>query len=322
MTLALQRRCAILLLACALAGPAKAQSYPDRPIRMIVPFAAGGTVDIVARIVGAKLADISGGRVVIDNRGGAGGLIGTEATARSPGDGYTLLTHSAAITYDPTLHDNLPYDTMKDLLPVAMIGSTPNLMVVAPAFRARSVTDLLALGRERPLTFASGGFGSASHLAVALFSHLSGVKFNHVPYKGAAPALADVVAGHVDFMVATMPGAIQPVRSGSLRALGISSLARSAELPNLPTIAESGLPGYEYVPWFGVFAPGTTPPALVARINDLLRQAVDAPDTRERLRVQGVTPELLSPEQFRDKVKSEIESWAPVIERSGMKGSL
>jgi tripartite-type tricarboxylate transporter receptor subunit TctC len=289
---------------------------------MIVPFAAGGTVDIVARIVGAKLGDMTGSRVVIDNRGGAGGIIGTEMTAKSLGDGYTLLTHSAAITYDPTLHDKLPYDTMTDLAPVAMIGTTPNLLVVAPSFPAKTVTELLAQGRQKPLTYASGGFGSASHLAVTLLSYSSGVMFNHVPYKGAGPALADVVGGHVDFMVATMPGAIQHVRSGLLRALGISSLARSPELPDVPSIAEAGLHGYEYVAWFGVFAPGTTPPALVAHINELLRQAVDASDTRERLRAQGVAPELLSPAQFRAKVMSEIELWAPVIIKSGMKGSL
>jgi tripartite-type tricarboxylate transporter receptor subunit TctC len=186
------------------------------------------------------------------------------------------------------------------------------------------VTDLLAIGREKPgsATFATGGFGSSSHLAVALLGTLSGAKFSHVPYKGAGPALADVVAGHVDFTVATMPGAIQHVRGGALRALGISSLTRSPELPDLPTIAEAGLAGYEYVAWFGVFAPGTTPPVLVTRINDLLRQAINAADTRELLRVQGVTPELLSPDQFREKVRSEIEHWAPIIEKSGMKGSL
>jgi len=303
---------------------ASAEDYPDHPIRIIVPFAAGGTVDIVARVVGAKLTELVGSRVIIDNRGGAGGVLGTEMTARSPGDGYTLLLHSASIAYDPSLHDKLPYDTMTDLAPVAMVGSTPNLLVVAPSFPARSVKDLLAIGRDKPgtVTFATGGFGSSSHLAVALFSALSGAKFNHVPYKGAGPALADVVAGHVDFTVATMPGAIEQVRTGNLRALGVSSLARLPELPDVPTIAEAGLPGYEYVAWFGVFAPGTTPPALVTRINTLLRQAIDAPGTRELLRVQGVTPELLSPGQFRDKVKSEIEHWAPVIEKSGMKGSL
>jgi tripartite-type tricarboxylate transporter receptor subunit TctC len=315
----------ILVLGLAFAPvTATAETYPERPIRMIVPFAAGGTVDIVARIVGAKLAEITGGKVVVDNRGGAGGIIGTEATAQSPGDGYTLLVHSASITYDVTLHDKLPYDTMKDLAPIAMIGTTPNLLVVAPSFPARSAQDLLAMGREKPdtITFATGGFGSSSHLAVALFSYLSGVKFNHVPYKGAGPALADVVAGHIDFTVATMPGAIQQVRSGGLRALGISSLAPSPELPVVPPIAQTGLPGYEYVAWFGVFAPGTTPPSLVTHINALLRQAVGASQTREQLRVQGVTPQLLSPDQFREKVKSEIDQWAPVITKSGMKGAL
>jgi len=314
----------VLGLAFASVTAATAETYPERPIRMIVPFAAGGTVDIVARIVGAKLAEITGGKVVVDNRGGAGGIIGTEATAQSSGDGYTLLVHSASITYDVTLHDKLPYDTMKDLAPVAMIGTTPNLLVVAPSFPARSAQDLLAMGREKPdtITFATGGFGSSSHLAVALFSYLSRVKFNHVPYKGAGPALADVVAGHVDFTVATMPGAIQQVRSGGLRALGISSLAPSPELPGVPPIAQTGLPGYEYVAWFGVFAPGTTPPSLVTHINALLRQAVGASQTREQLRVQGVTPQLLSPDQFREKVKSEIDQWAPVITKSGMKGAL
>ena len=314
----------VWLLALGCVSAAQAQTYPDRPIRLIVPFAAGGTVDIVARIIGAKLSDISGSKVVVDNRGGAGGVIGTEMAAQAPGDGYTLLLHSASITYDPSLHDKLPYDTMKDLAPVTMVGTTPNLLVVAPSYPARSARDLIRAAREQPgrITYATGGFGSSSHLAVALFSFLSGAKFNHVPYKGAGPALADVVAGHVDFTVATMPGAIQQVRASGLRALGISSLKRSAELPDIPPIAESGLPGYEYVAWFGIFAPGTAPPALVARINALLREAVNAPDTREHLRVQGIEPWLQSPDQFRQKVKSEIERWRAVIEKSGLKGSL
>jgi len=320
----LRARLLVWLLALGCMPAAQAQTYPDRPIRLIVPFAPGGTVDIVARIIGAKLSDISGSKVVVDNRGGAGGVIGTEAAAQAPGDGYTLLLHSASITYDPSLHDKLPYDTMKDLAPVTMIGTTPNLLVVAPSYPARSARDLIRAARKQPgrITYATGGFGSSSHLAVALFSLLSGAKFNHVPYKGAGPALADVVAGHVDFTVATMPGAIQQVRASSLRALGISSLTRSAELPDVPPISESGLPGYEYVAWFGIFAPGTTPPALVERINALLREAVNAPDTRERLRVQGIQPWLQSPGQFRQKVKSEIERWRAVIEKSGLKGSL
>jgi tripartite-type tricarboxylate transporter receptor subunit TctC len=180
------------------------------------------------------------------------------------------------------------------------------------------------MAREKPdaITFATGGYGSSSHLAVALFGSLSGTKFNHVPYKGAGPALADVVAGHIDFTVATMPGAIGQVRGGALRALGISSLARSPALPDVPTIADSGLPGYEYVAWFGVFAPGTAPPELVARLNALLRQALQAPETRDKLRTQGVETEALSPEQFRDKVSSEIERWRGVIEKAGIKATL
>jgi tripartite-type tricarboxylate transporter receptor subunit TctC len=304
----------------ALAPSARAGTYPDRPIRLIVPFAAGGTVDIVARIVGAKLGEIIGTTVVVDNKGGAGGIIGTEMTAQAPGDGYTLLLHSASITYDPSLHQKLPYDTMKDLVPVAMIGTTPNILVVNPSFPARSAADLIRTAQQKPgsITFATGGYGSSSHLAVALFSYLSNTKFNHVPYKGAGPALADVVAGHIDFTVATMPGAIGQVRAKTLRALGVSSLVRAPELPEVPTIADSGLPGYHYVAWFGVFAPGTTPPALVAQLNDLLQQALRAPDTREKLGAQGVEPQLLSAEQFHDMVKSEIVRWHGVIEKSGI----
>src|SRR3984893_6838165 len=183
----------LLALIFALAGmaAAKAQTYPERPIRLMCPFAAGGTVDIIARIVGAKLSEVAGSKVIVDNRGGAGGVIGTEMTAQAPGDGYTLLIHSGSITYDPSLHDKLPYDTMRDLAPVALIGTTPNLLVAAPSFPARSARDLIRMAREKPgtITYATGGFGSSSHLAVALFGLLSGAKFNHVPYRGAGPAL-------------------------------------------------------------------------------------------------------------------------------------
>jgi tripartite-type tricarboxylate transporter receptor subunit TctC len=311
-----------LAIAVACMSTAKAEIYPDRPIRLIVPFAAGGTVDIIARIVGAKLSEIAGSKVVVENRGGAGGIIGTETTVQAPGDGYTLLIQSGSITYDPSLHDKLPYDTMKDLAPVAIIGTTPNLLVVTPSLSARSAHDLIRMAREKPgsITYGTGGVGSSSHLAVALLSLLSGAEFSHVPYKGAGPALADVVAGHVDFTVATMPAAIQQVRSSGLRALGISSQTRSPELPDVPTISETGLPGYEFVAWFGVFAPGTTRPELVARINALLREALNSPDMRDRLRIQGVEPQIQSPDQFRETVRSEIERWVPIIEKLGIKG--
>jgi tripartite-type tricarboxylate transporter receptor subunit TctC len=314
----------IASVAALIGGAAPAQTFPERPIRIVVPFAAGGTVDIVARIAGAKLAELTGATLVVDNKGGAGGLIGTQFVAQSPGDGYSLLVHSASITYDPSLHVHLPYDTMKDLAPVAMIGTTPNLLVVNPSSPTHSAADLIGMARQKPdaITFATGGYGSSSHLAVALFSALSGTRFNHVPYKGAGPALADVVAGHIDFTVATMPGAIGQVRGGALRALGVSSLTRSPELPDVPTIADSGLPGYEYVAWFGVFAPGTTPPDLVARLNALFRQALQAPETRDKLRVQGVETESISPEEFRKKMSSEIERWRGVIQKAGIKATL
>ena len=274
------KRRRLLLGSLAAAAPfsrARAQAaWPAKPVRFVVPFAPGGGTDTVSRLICDHLSKTFGQSFVVDNKGGAGGLIGTQFVAQAPGDGYTLLVHSASITYDPSLHDRLPYDTMRDLAPVATIGTTPNLLVVNPSFPARSAADLIAMAREKPdaITFATGGYGSSSHLAVALFSSLSGSRFNHVPYKGAGPALADVVAGHVDFTVATMPGAIGQVRGGALRALGISSLARSAELASVPTIAESGLPGYEYVAWFGVFAPGTTPADLVERLNALFQQAL------------------------------------------------
>jgi tripartite-type tricarboxylate transporter receptor subunit TctC len=315
----------LLALVFALAiTAANAETYPARPIRLIVPFAAGGTVDIIARILATKLSAVTGNNVVVDNRGGAGGVIGTQMAVQAPSDGYTLLIHSVSIAYDPSLHDKLPYDTTKDLAPVAMIGTTPNLLVVTPSFPARSAGDLIRMAHDSPgaITYATGGFGSSSHLAVALFSFLSGAKFTHVPYKGAGPALADVVAGHVDFTVATMPAAIQQVRSSGLRALGISSPTRSPELLDVPTVAETGLPGYEYVAWFGLFAPGTTRPELVARISALVREALDSPDTRDRLRLQGVETQIQSPAEFRAKVRAEIKRWAPVIEKSGIKGSL
>lgn len=310
----------LFVLLLLVASPAAAQDWPSKPIRFVVPFATGGATDVLTRLLCEQLTAELKVPCVVDNKGGAGGIIGTEMTAQAPGDGYTLLLHSASITYDPSLHQKLPYDTMKDLVPVAMIGTTPNILVVNPSFPARSAADLIRTAQQKPgsITFATGGYGSSSHLAVALFSYLSNTKFNHVPYKGAGPALADVVAGHIDFTVATMPGAIGQVRAKTLRALGVSSLVRAPELPEVPTIADSGLPGYHYVAWFGVFAPGTTPPALVAQLNNLLQQALRAPDTREKLGAQGVEPQLLSAEQFRDMVKSEIVRWHGVIEKSGI----
>jgi tripartite-type tricarboxylate transporter receptor subunit TctC len=309
------------LSAAALAGIA--QPYPSRPVRLIVPFAPGGTVDIVARVIGVKISDMTGQQVVVDNRGGAGGIVGTQITIQSRGDGYTLLLHSAAIAYEPALHAKLPYDTLKDLAPATLVGATPNLLVANAAFPARSARELIAMAKEKPgaISYGTGGIGSASHLAVELFRILSGTTFNHVPYKGAGPALTETMGGQVHFMIATMPGAIQHVRGGRLRALGVSTLKRSPAAPEIPTIAETGLPGYEYVAWFGLLAPGATPSKLVERIAALVRDSVNATDTRARLEPQGVEPETNTPAEFRAYLQREMEKWGRVIRQAGIKAS-
>lgn len=304
-----------------LAGAAHAQTYPSRPIRLVVPFAPGGTVDIVARVIGAKMSNDIGQQVVVDNRGGGGGVIGTDIVAKSRGDGYTLLIHSAAIAYEPSLRNNLPYNVLKDFEPLTMIGSTPNLLVVHPSFAAKSAADLIAMAKEKPgaVTFGTGGIGSSSHLAVVLLQAMSGTSLNHVAYKGAGPALVEVVAGQINFMIATMPGAISQVKAGRLRALGISSVRRSPVVPNIPTIAESGLPGYEFIAWFGMLAPAGTPPKLVSQLNTLIDKATNAPDTQGKLDGQGITAQTGSPTAFRAYIRSETEKWAKTLKNAGIK---
>lgn len=308
-------------LAFGTISAADAQSYPSRPVRLVVPFAPGGTVDIVARAIGTKISENTGQQVVVDNRGGGGGVIGTDIVARSRGDGYTLLIHSATLAYEPALREKLPYDVLKDFEPLTMVGSTPNLLVVHPAFPPKSVGDLLVIAKEKPggVTFGTGGVGSSSHLAVELFQAMSNVSFNHVPYKGAGPALVDVLAGQINFMIATMPGAITQVKAGRLRALGISSARRSTVLPNVPTIAESGLPGYEFVAWFGMLAPGGTPAKLVNQLNALIVDATNASDTRSKLEVQGINPQTSTPPAFRAHIRKETEKWAKIIKNAGIK---
>ncbi len=300
---------------------AQAQSYPSRPIRLVVPFAPGGTVDIVARVIGARIGIDTGQQVVVDNRGGSGGVIGTDIVAKSRSDGYTLLIHSAAIAYEPSLREKLPYNVLRDFEPLTMIGSTPNLMVVHPPFAPKSAAELIALAREKPgaVTFGTGGIGSSSHLAVVLFQSMSGVSLNHVAYKGAGPALVEVVAGQINFMVATMPGAIAQVKAGRLRAIGISSVHRSPILPNVPAIAESGLPGYEFVAWFGMLAPAGTPEKLVKQLNTLIASATNSPDTQNKLDAQGITAQTGSPASFRAYIRSETEKWAKTLKNAGIK---
>ena len=318
---------ALPLLMCPAAARAQTQAqaepFPSRPVRLIVPFAPGGTGDVIARLLGARLTDITHAQHVVDNRGGSGGLIGTEIVARAQGDGYTQLLHSAGIAYEPALREKLPYDTLRDLAAVTFVGFTPNLLVAHPSFAPRNAQELIAAAKQKPgsITFGTGGIGSSSHLAVELFRSLAGIQLNHVPYKGAGPALGDVIGGQIGFMIATMPGALPHVKSTRLRALGVSSLARAQALPDTPAIAESGLPGYEYVAWFGVFAPGTTPGARVARIDALIKRALADADLKSKLELAGVTSRTSTPAQFHDMLKTEITRWRQIIGAAGIEVS-
>ena len=313
---------AALVLSAAVRA-AETERFPARPIRMVVPFAPGGTVDVIARLVSAKMSELAQQQVVVDNRGGAGGVVGTDLVAHAVPDGYTLLLHSAALAYEPALHTKLPYDAIKDLAPISVVGATPNLLVVHPQFAARTARDLVQLAKQKPgaITYGTGGIGSSSHLAVELFRSIAGVTFNHVPYKGAGPALTELLGGQIDFMIATMPGAVTHVRSGRMRAIGISTLKRSPELPEVPTIAESGVPGYEFVAWFGLLAPAGTAPARIGEIHALLAQAVERPELRTRLAAEGVDPQITTPKQFQSTLAAETVRWKKIIEAAGIKAA-
>lgn len=313
----------IFLLAVFAVTQAHSQQYPVRPVRMIVPFAPGGAVDVVARIAAVGMTEIFGQQVVVDNRGGGGGVIGTDITVQAPGDGYTLLLHSAAIASEPALRAKLPYNAMKDLAPVTLVGETPNLLVAHPAFAAKSARDLIALAKEKPgvVSYGTGGVGSSSHLAVELFGILSGTRFNHVPFKGAGPAVTAVIAGDLNFTIAPMPATISHTRAGRLRALGVSGLKRSPAAAEIPTIAETGLPGYEFVAWFGLLVPASTSPKLVERIGTQVHSALKVPDTRGKMESQGFEVQTNSPAEFRTHILKETEKWRKVITQAGIKAS-
>ena len=313
----------VVLMAAFFATPVQSQQYPTRPVRMIVPFAPGGAVDVVARIAAIGMTEAFGQQVVVDNRGGGGGVIGTDMTVQARGDGYTLLLHSAAIASEPALRTKLPYDAMRDLAPITLVGVTPNLLVAHPSFAAKSARDLITMAKEKPgmVTYGTGGVGSSSHLAVELFGILSGTRFNHVPFKGAGPAVAAVVAGELNFTIAPMPASISLVRAGRLRALGVSGLKRSQAAEDIPTIAETGLPGYEFVAWFGLLAPAATPPKLIQHLASEVRKVVNSPDTRGKMEAQGFKPQTNSPGEFREHLLRETEKWRKVITQAGIKAS-
>jgi tripartite-type tricarboxylate transporter receptor subunit TctC len=317
----LQRAALFAVLALTVAGAA-AQTYPAKPIRLVVPFPAGGTTDILAREVGQRLSASLGQPVVIDNRPGAAGNIGSELVARSAPDGYTLLMATVGThAINPNLYSKLPYDHVKDFAPVILVASVPNVLEVTPSLPVNSVADLIKLAKEKPgqINFASSGSGTSIHLSGELFKTMAGVDMTHVPYKGSAAALTDLIGGQVQVMFDNLPSSLPQIKAGKLRAIAVTSAQRAPALPNVPTIAESGLPGFEAGSWFGVVAPAGTPPAIVARLNADVDQWLQTPDAKEKLLAQGAAAVGGSPEQFAAYIRAETEKWARVVKASGAK---
>lgn len=313
------KRHAILIPALLAAAPAGAQDYPSRPVRLVVPYAAGGPVDIVARITGQKLSEALGQQIVVDNRAGAGGNIALEVVARSAPDGYTLLMGANGTNaINPSLYRKMPVDPEKDLAPVSMVAASAMILVVHPSLPVASVKQLIALSRARPgaVTYASSGSGSTAHLSGELFKSMAKVDLLHVPYKGAGPALTDLVAGQVQTMITGISSTLPYVKAGRLKALGVSSEKRQPLLPDVPAIAEQ-LPGYEVATWYGVFAPAGTARPVVDRLNQSLVRIFATPDAQARLAAVGADARTNTPEQFAQAIGQERAKWAVIIKTSG-----
>ncbi len=314
-----------LMITLATFGAAQAQDYPTRPVTLVVPYVPGGSTTLVARLFGQKLEQRLGKPLVVENRPGAGTLIGASYVARAEPDGYTLLfATSTTMAINVTLYKKLSYDPVKDFVPLALVADNPFILVVNPALPIHSIADLVRVAKAKPgeLTFASSGSGSAAHLFMELVQSLTDTKMTHVPYRGLAPGLNDVVAGHVSLMFGDFATALPLVRAGKLRALGVSTGQRNAAAPDLPTVAEAGLSGYEASAWHMIVAPAQTPKPIVARLNADLRTAAGAPDLQKQLLEQGITPVVTkSPKELSQFVTSEIARWGKVVERAGVAGS-
>lgn len=298
--------------------PAHAQ-YPNKPVRLILPFPPGGGTDTLARILGGKLAEGLGQQVVLDNRPGAGANIGAEIAAKSPPDGYTLLMGNVAHAINVSLYSKLNYNFLRDFAPVSLLASTPNIVVVHPSIPAKSVKELVALAKARPnqLDFASSGSGSSAHLAGVLFQQLAGVQMNHIPYKGGGPAVIALVSGQVAVGFATTPSVIGHIKAGKLRGLAVTGPKRSQSTPDLPTVSEAGVKGYEVTGWYGVLVPTGTPKDVIARLHAESVKVIRLPDVKERVETAGFETLGTTPEEFGAFMKSEVEKWTKVVKASG-----
>jgi tripartite-type tricarboxylate transporter receptor subunit TctC len=297
-----------------------AANYPTKPVRLVVPFPAGGTTDILARAVAQKLSEAWGQQVIVDNRPGAGGNIGSDLVAKSKPDGYTLLMGTVGThAINPSLYKNMPYDHVKDFAPVILVAGVPNVLVVNASLPVHSVPELIAYAKANPgkLNFASSGNGTSIHLSGELFKAMTGVEMTHVPYKGSAPALTDLIGGQVQLMFDNLPSSLPFIKAGKLRALAVTSGARAAALPDLPTLAESGLPGFEASSWFGVLAPAGTPRDIVAKLNGAIAGWLASPEAKEKLLAQGAVAAGGTPDDFARHIAAETSKWAKVVKASG-----
>lgn len=311
---------AIALLSAGLAT-AQVENYPIRPVRVISPFPAGGSVDLVARMVGAKLSESLGQQVVIDNRSGASGNIGAEVAARAAPDGYTLMVHTIPFVANTFLYSRVPYDVLSDFVPISLLTSSPSLLTVHPSVPARSVRELLALAKSRPgaLNYASAGIGTNPHIAGELFNYLGKVNIVAVHFKGGGPGLIAAVSGEVGITFTNFAETSTLVKAGKLRALGVSSTKRAPAMPDVPTIAEAGLPGYEFVTWHGMLAPKGTPRPIIVLLNERIRKTMTAPDQAQRFHERGLDVIASTPEEFSAHLKSELQKWGRVIKERGMR---
>jgi tripartite-type tricarboxylate transporter receptor subunit TctC len=298
-----------------------APDYPVRPVRFIVAQTPGGSADFVARLITAELGKRLGQQFVVENRGGASGIIATEIAVKATPDGYTLLLVASPFAVNPSLYSKLPYDPLADLAPITLPATAPNILVVNLALPVRSVKDLIELARAKPgqLNFGSSGQGGSPHLAGEMFKLMADVDIRHVPYKGAGAAMVDLIAGQIQLNFASMPSAIVHVRSGKLRAIAVTSLARSQLTPDLPTVAESGLPGFETGAWQGIFAPRNTPPATILLLNGEIARAVHQPEIRKQLAAEGAEPVANSPAEFARWLRAEIAKWAKVVKAANVR---
>lgn len=308
------------LLALATGAAYGQTNYPTRAVRVIVPSSPGGGTDILSRLVSPGLSERLGQTVVVDNRPGAGSIIGNDVVAKAPPDGYTLLMGISTLAILPAMHKKLPYDAMRDLAPITQVIAAPNILVVHPSMPVKTVKELIAFAKKRPgeINYGSAGLGTNPHLSMEHFLSMTDVKLVHVAYKGLGPALVDLVAGQVQTAISTMLAGLPHIKSGRLRALATTGAKRSSSLPDLPTVSEAGVSGYEAVQWYGLFAPAKTPREIINKVNEAMRSTLQSPDVKKRLATDGTEPVGSSPEEFARFLRSETEKWGKVVRAAGI----